>query len=277
MRVERLGDGDDEPELAVVAAVHGDEPCGVRAIERLVDERPAVERPVKLIVANERAVERNVRYTEADLNRVFPGDPDAPEYERRLAPELLREVRGCTTLSLHSTQSFDRPFAVVEADDPLAAAICPYLSIEAAVDVGGFGEGRLIDYADVIEVECGLQNSEGAAENAYELIGEFLTAVGALPGERPDARRVPIYQLERRIPKDPAEEYGVLVENFERVAAGTTFATAGEHELVADEPFYPVLLSSYGYQEEFGYAAERIGDFDRNPVETGRGSHAGAQ
>jgi succinylglutamate desuccinylase len=277
MRVERLGGGDDDPELAVVAAIHGDEPCGVRAIERLLDERPAVERPVKLIVANERALEEGVRYTEADLNRIFPGDPDASEYERRLAPELLREVRECTTLSLHSTQSYDRPFAVIEADDPLAATICPYLSIEAAVDVDGFAEGRLIDYADVIEVECGLQHSETAAENAYELIGEFLTTVGALPGERPDARQVSIYRLQRRIPKDPADDYGVLVENFERVAAGTTFAMAGERELIADEPFYPVLLSSYGYQEEFGYAAERIGNFDRSPAETERGSYAGGR
>ena len=272
MRIERLGDG--EPKLAVVAAIHGDEPCGVRAIERLIAEQPAVERPVKLIVANERALERGVRYADADLNRIFPGDPDASEYERRLAPDLLREVRGCTTLSLHSTQSYDRPFAVIEADDPLAATICPYLSIEAAVDVGGFGEGRLIDSAEVIEVECGIQNSETAAENAYELTREFLTAVGALEVERPDARQVPIYRLERRIPKDPADDYAVLVSNFERVAAGTVFATAGDRELTADAPFYPVLLSSYGYEDEFGYAAERVGSFDRTPIETEGGSHA---
>lgn len=272
MRVERLGDG--TPEIAVIGAMHGDEPCGKRAIERLLADRPAVERPVKLIVANERALEGNVRYTEADLNRVFPGDPDAPEYERRLAPALLEEVRDCTTLSLHSTQSYGRPFAIIEEADPIAAAICPYLPIEAAVDVGGFAEGRLIDYADVIEIECGFQRSEEAAENAYEVIREFLTAVGALPGERPAARQVPIYRLERRIPKDSAEDYAVLVENFERVAAGTVFATAGERELVADEPFYPVLLSPYGYENEFGYAAKRIGTLDRRPIETGRGSHA---
>lgn len=275
MRVERLGDG--EPELAVVAAIHGDEPCGVRAIERLVAEQPAVERPVKLVVANERALDRSVRYTEADLNRVFPGDPDAPEYERRLALDLLREVRNCRILSLHSTQSYDRPFAVIEDGDPLAAAVCPYLSIEAAVDVGGFAEGRLIDYANVVEIECGLQGSEVAAENAYTLIREFLTAVGALPGERSDSRQVPIYRLERRIPKDSAEEYAVLVSNFERVAAGTVFATIDGRELVADEPFYPVLLSPHGYEDEFGYAAERVGNFDRTPVETGRGSRAGGR
>lgn len=272
MRVERLGDG--TPEIAVVGAIHGDEPCGKYAIERLLAEQPAVERPVKLIVANERALGHGVRYTEADLNRVFSGDPDALEYERRLAPALLESVDGCRTLSLHSTQSYDRPFAIIEEGDPLAAAICPYLSIEAAVDVGGFAEGRLIDYADVIEVECGFQGSERTAETAYELVCEFLTAVGALPGQRPDARQVPVYRLERRIPKDPADEYAVLVENFERVAAGTAFATAGERELTADEPFYPVLLSPYGYQEEFGYAAKRIGTLDRTPVETGRGSRA---
>lgn len=39
MRVAQLGEGD--PEIAVVGGIHGDEPCGVHAVERLIEERPA--------------------------------------------------------------------------------------------------------------------------------------------------------------------------------------------------------------------------------------------
>jgi succinylglutamate desuccinylase len=258
MRVEQLGEG--TPEVAVVGAVHGDEPCGAQAIERLLAEAPAVERPVKCIVVNEEARERGVRYVDEDLNRAFPGDPDAATHEGRLAAALRQELRGCVTLSMHSTQSYDRPFAVVGAVDPLAEGVCPYLSIDALVEADDFTEGRLVEHAEVVEVECGRQGSEAAAQNAYRLTREFLGAVGALPaeGEEPETA-VPVYQLRRLIPKAAGDVHEVFVENFERVAEGAEFAASDGETLVAEEPFYPVLLSPYGYQDVFGYAADLVG------------------
>ena len=75
MDVYELGEG--EPEVAVVGAIHGDEPCGARAIRRLLDADPEFERPVRLIVANEAALDAGVRYLDADLNRGCPGDPES--------------------------------------------------------------------------------------------------------------------------------------------------------------------------------------------------------
>jgi hypothetical protein len=272
MRVERLGDG--EPELAVIGAVHGDEPCGVRAIERLLADRPAVAKPVKLIVVNERALDRNVRFTEADLNRVFPGDPDAADHERRLAHELRRELRGCLTFSMHSTQSYPGAFAVLDSVTERSRAICSRLPIDAVVETGPFTNGRLISVSDVIEVECGRQGSEEAAENAHALTRAFLAATGALEtGTDTDTdtdaavtrSAVPIYRLERAIPKTAAESYEVFAANFERVAEGTAFAAADGEALLAEEPFYPVLMSTYGYEDVFGYAASKVGTLDPPP------------
>ena len=115
MRIHQIGDG--IPKVAVVGALHGDEPCGARAIERLRAEAPTVDRPVKLIVANEEALERNLRYIDEDLNRAFPGDPNAETLEGRLAYDIGREVRNCTTLSLHATQSYGKPFVLVDILD----------------------------------------------------------------------------------------------------------------------------------------------------------------
>lgn len=278
MRVERLGDG--EPELAVVAAVHGDEPCGVRAIERLVAERPAVERPLKLVIVNERALDREARFTEEDLNRVLPGDPDAETYERRLAHELRRELRDCLTFSMHSTQSYANPFAIVDEVTEQSKAICSRLPIDAVVETGPFTNGRLISVPDVIEVECGHQGTDEAAENAYALMRAFLAATGALDADPAIERSsVPVYRLERAVPKTAADTYEVFVTNFERVAAGTAFAAADGAELVAEEPFYPVLMSTYGYQDVFGYAASKVGTLDPTstsasaPVEYRQHSH----
>ena len=264
MRIEQLGDGD--PEIALVGGIHGDEPCGVRAVEHLLDAGPDVDRPVKCIVANEAALAGETRYVDDDLNRVFPGDPDSASHERRLASQLLGELRDCTILSMHSTQSYSGPFAVVADDLALAQSICPYLTLDAVIDAGAFTEGRLVGSADVIEVECGYQGTEDAATNAIALAEEFLAAVGALPGGETHTDDVPLYRLQHLIPKGQASGYEVFVTNFERVAAGETYAAAGDERLVAEKPFYPVLMSPYGYENEFGYAAELAGKLGGNPA-----------
>ncbi|RQG96239.1 succinylglutamate desuccinylase/aspartoacylase domain-containing protein [Natrarchaeobius oligotrophus] len=255
MRVAQLGSG--TPEVAVVAGVHGDEPCGVRAVERLLDERPTVERPVKLIVANEKALERRVRFVDEDLNRTFPGDPNATTHEGRLAHELVAELDGCLTFSMHSTQSHADPFAIVNAMSERTTELVPRLPVAAMVETGNFAEGRLFSEIQTIEVECGLQGSETAAQNADRLTRAFLTAVDALPGDTV-TRELPVFRLTDVIRKERADTYEVFVENFAEVEPGQTFAAADGDEQVAAEPFYPVLMSSNGYRDVFGYAAEKV-------------------
>jgi len=257
MRVEQLGDG--EPSVAVVVGVHGDEPCGVRAVERLLDESPNVLAPVKVVVANERALDAGVRYVDADLNRSFTDDVPEDAHERRLAERLADEIRGCTVLSVHSTQSHADPFAISSGVDAPVPSVVPALSAAALVDTGNFGDGRIFAAdADILEVEAGLQGSEAAAENAYTLVREFLTATEVLPGDVVH-REVPVFEMGESIPKPAADEYEVFVENFEEVAAGDTYAAADGEPLVAEESFWPVLLSPYGYAHQFGYRGEPAG------------------
>ncbi|EMA45547.1 M14 family metallopeptidase [Halobiforma nitratireducens] len=263
MKVAQIGSGD--PEIAVLAGVHGDEPCGVRAIERLLEEQPSVERPIKLVVANEKALERRVRFVDEDLNRVFPGDSDTETHERQLAHRLLEELEGCLTFSMHSTQSYADPFAIVDGVDETAREVCPQLPVSAMVDTSNFAEGRLITELPTIEVECGQQGTETAAQNANRLIRAFLTSVGALPGDTV-TRDLPVYQLTDVVPKEPADTYEVFVENFTQVEAGVTFAAADGNEQVADESFYPVLMSPNGYRDVFGYAAEKLEVLESPPA-----------
>ncbi|WP_290810321.1 succinylglutamate desuccinylase/aspartoacylase family protein [Halovivax sp.] len=255
MNVAQLGTG--TPEIAVVGGIHGDEPSGVRAVEHLLEENPTVNRPVKLIVANERAIEERVRYVDEDLNRAFPGDHDAETHEGRLAARLVDELEECLVFSMHSTQSHAEPFAVVEGLDATAREICPRLPVSALVETGPFAGGRLFDAVDTIEVECGMQGSETAAQNAIRLVRAFLTAVGVLHGDTV-ARELPVYELVDMVPKDGADRYEVFVDNFDRVESGDAFAAADGEPQIAQEPFYPVLMSPYGYENVFGYVAEKI-------------------
>lgn len=256
MRTYTLGDG--PPEVAVVGGIHGDEPCGVRAVERLVADPPPVERPVKLVVANERAIETGVRYVDTDLNRAFDDAPDG--HEARLARGLAAEIRGLTTLSLHSTQSYADPIAILNGATGTARDVVSRLPVSAVVDVSG-PEGRpfAIEATPLVEAECGLQGSDEAADSAERLSRAFLAATGAL-SPPPESRSLPAFRLGDPVSKPPAERYEVHAENFRRVEPGETFASADGRSLVADEPFYPVLFSAEGYEEIFGYVAERAGE-----------------
>ncbi|MFB6073787.1 MAG: succinylglutamate desuccinylase/aspartoacylase family protein [Haloarculaceae archaeon] len=258
MYVETLGEGD--PEVAVVGGIHGDEPCGVRAVETLVEEAPAVERPTLLVIANEAAAAQGLRYVDEDLNRAFPGDPGATTHEGRLAAALADRIAECTTLALHSTQSYGGMFALVDAVDDLARSVCPRLSVDAVVETGA-AEGRIFAAVpDAIEVECGRQGTDRAAENAVQVAREFLGATGAVPEWRLDegADR-PLFELGEPIPKPAARRYEVFASNFETVGAGDPVAATDDERVIAEEPFAPVLLSAEGYEDVFGYRGQRVG------------------
>lgn len=262
MRVVTLGEG--SPEVAVVGGIHGDEPCGWKAVEALLADLPDVERPVALVVANERAIEAGVRYVDADLNRSFPPGRDGGEFEYRddhegrLARELVDELRGTLVLALHSTQSHPEPFALLADPGPREREVVARLPVEAAVEYGPFAEGRLVAAMQAIEVECGHQGSDRAVETATAVTDAFLRATGVLP-DPPESRSIPYFRLTGRIPKAEAGEYEVFAENFREVEAGEAYAATDGRRHYASDSFVPVLLSPEGYEDVFGYAAVPAG------------------
>jgi predicted deacylase len=258
MQVHTVGEG--TPEVAVVGAVHGDEPCGARAIERFLASDPEVDRPAKLIVANERALERGVRYVEADLNRALPGDPESDLYEERLAHDLANEVEGCLSLGIHSTVSYDEAFANVAYLNDRKREIAAHLPVVGIVDFTVVADGRSVELPGFVDIEAGYQGSEEAVDNAYDCIVAFLQTTGVLPGD-PPAQDPGFYEVTEAMYKEPTRTYQVRAENFERVAPGEPYATADGNPLVADEAFWPVLMSAEGHDTLLGYRSTYRGPF----------------
>jgi len=263
MQVHTVGEG--APEVAVVGAVHGDEPCGARAIERFLASDPEVDRPAKLIVANERALERGVRYVETDLNRALPGDPEGDLYEDRLAHDLATEVEGCLSLGIHSTVSYDAAFANVAYLNERKREIAAHLPVTGIVDFTAVSDGRSVELPGFVDIEAGHQGSEEAVDNAYDCIVAFLQTTGVLAGD-PPAPDPGFYEVDEAIYKEPTRTYRVHVENFERVAPGETFATVDDDPLVADGEFWPVLMSAAGHDTLLGYRSTYRGPFSTVPA-----------
>lgn len=258
MQVHTVGTG--APEVAVVGAVHGDEPCGARAIERFLATDPDVDRPAKLIIANERALERDVRYVDTDLNRALPGDPDSDLYEERLAHELLTAVEGCVSLGIHSTVSYEHAFANVAYLNERKRDIVAHLPVTGIVDFTAVADGRSVELPGFVDIEAGHQGSEQAIDNAYDCLIAFLKTTGVLPGD-PPAPDPGFYEVAEPIYKEPGQSYQFLAKNFERVESGETFATGNGDPLVADEVFWPVLMSAEGHDVLLGYRSTYHGPF----------------
>ncbi len=264
MRVTTLGAGD--PRVAVVGAVHGDEPCGATAIDRFLDDDHDIQRPVKLIIVNEPALERNTRYIDVDMNRVLPGDPTSDAYEERLAHDFFHEVAGCTCLGLHSTVSYDRPFGAAANLDPRKRATFQAMRhIEYVMDTTAVSNGRrCVDLPWYVDVESGEQGSPEAADYAYDCLIDFLRFTDVLSGEGAQSP-TSIFQIFDLVWKDADAEYEFLRENFELVEEGEVYARRNGAELVAERDFWPILMSDHGHEELFGYRG--------NLVETAASDH----
>ncbi|MFB6185312.1 MAG: succinylglutamate desuccinylase/aspartoacylase family protein [Halobacteriaceae archaeon] len=250
--------GPGDPAIAIVGGIHGDEPSGVHAIRNLLDMDLTFQKGVRFILGNPPAFVANQRYLDVDLNRTFPGDPEAPERERRLAASLCELTSGIPTLSLHSTHSHPDPIALVSFDDEVAD-IATSLPITNIVDETTLIDGSHTECSSVITVEAGCQETTEAIDTATEQANAFLAVNDVLDEDVPSVKKT-FYKLSERVSKPPDESYALHVENFEQVNQGTIYATAGEQEYEADQQFTPILMSECGYDDVFGYKGIMVGD-----------------
>ena len=251
--------GDGEPRIAVVGSIHGDEPEGAKAIERLLAEDLDYDKAVKYILANPLAFERGVRYIDADMNRIFPGDAESDDIERQLAARVCEETEGCTSLVLHSTRSYPEPFALVSQYDTDVFELASNLPVEKVVDESALSEGSFTRCGSVISVECGFQGTDEAADAAEGAVRAFLDLTGAVEtGYEPDDDEPDYFVIEEAVPKEPGMDYELLVENFVEVLEGETYARSDDEPVVAERDFYPILMSEDGYVEVLGYRGRKV-------------------
>jgi predicted deacylase len=252
MHVETLGNG--RPDYTVVACVHGDETCGWHAFNRLKASDISLQAPVKFVLANERAFKLGYRFCDADLNRVMPGDSDSERHEVRLAASLRRELEGTKVLDFHSTESRGCPYVIVTGNDEASLHLAQSTGLDRVVDMSHLG-GGVTEHVEGVAVECGYYDEEGAASTAHRVLLHFLAAEGLI--DRPYARSTPeVYEV---FDEASGRDFAFVAENFREVAEGEAFAEKNGTVRRADTDFYPVLMSTHGYDDRIGFKARHVG------------------
>lgn len=247
MKTEVLGDG--EPEYAVVACVHGDEPEGWEAIQRFKDSDYELEKPLKIVLANEEAKNQGQRFLEKNLNRVFPGDENG-SHEEQLAARIFDELEGLKILDLHTTESEDSPFAIISRHTRTQKQLAKSTGIDVVIDMT-YVEGGLDDHLEAVVVES--SRGENAVEELYKTMVNFLAAEGVIEEEfeRSEPDFFEVYDHEE------GGGYEFTAENFRPVETGQVFAEGRDDTKIADEEFHPVLMSTDGYDDMIGFKAKK--------------------
>lgn len=250
MDIEILGEG--EPRYAVLCCVHGDETCGWHAVNRLKEENLEFLKPVKIILANEKAFKLGKRYKDVDLNRVAPGNKESEKLEERLAAEIREELKGLKTIDIHSSESKETPFAITLGQEKNKIELAKSTGLKQLVDMS-YVEGGLIKDLEAVAIECGYNDDEEPAEMAYRLLKTFLINEDVIKGKKiksnPD-----IFEV---YGKEEGENYEFLAKNFEKVREGQVYAKKQDDKKKADRDFYPVLMSTDGYDEMIGFKANK--------------------
>ncbi|MBY6293828.1 succinylglutamate desuccinylase [Nanohaloarchaea archaeon H01] len=248
MKTEILGEG--EPDYAVVTCIHGEESCGWEAVQKFKESGHELKKPLKVILANEKAFEFGERYVDVDMNRVFPGDPDSEKYEERMAYKLERGLEGLKVLDIHSTVSREAPFGIIVGDSGEEIDLAKSAGIQQLVDmsyVGGMSP-------EICSVTVELSRTSGnPAEDAYDLLVNFLAAEGLIDAEfeRSNPEFFKVYS------KEEGSGYEFLASNFQKVEEGEVYAEKDNGQKIAEQGFYPVLMSTDGYDDMIGFKAEK--------------------
>ena len=191
------------PTLIILGGIHGNEPAGVLAAERvwlrMQERRAALRGEVVLLRGNTRALEQRVRYINADLNRQWtpenvraaelePGTTEVSElFEQRELLTVIREAvnraRGeIYFVDLHTTSAHGQPFATVgdtlrNRRFALSFPLTIVLGLEEQID------GTLLEYVNnlgaiTMGVEAGQHEAMTSADNHEAVIWIATAATG---------------------------------------------------------------------------------------------------
>lgn len=224
-----------EQDLLFIGATHGDEGFSVEVLRKLEQKYPKDQFGYDWIVGNPEASKKGVRFTEADLNRVAPGNPKSSIYEERRAAEIMDEAKKSGfVIDIHGTVADCGIVTIIPYPTLSNLVLASLLDIQRNVlwySKVSLQKGPLVQFMDCpgIEIECGPKSSEVVQLDLELVLSKFL--------ERQNNSSLVDY-IQRLKDKEFYSVYDPLPENGEIY---TDFTLSQNDE----EEFYPFLSNQY--------------------------------
>jgi succinylglutamate desuccinylase len=283
--------GVDGPTIVVSAGLHGNEPSGVRAFERVLNKLETYSVPFRGrlvgIAGNLPALERGQRFIDEDLNRVWqrariahyatlPWDdrPVEAQQQAEILEVLGEELQRATLihlLDLHTSSAAGKPFVCIgdtlrNRNFATKFPVPVILGLEEQVD------GALLEYVNnlghvTVGVEAGQHDDPASIDFHEAFVSLALVSAGCVkasefPGHdemsarlRAAGAQLPrVLEVRHRHPVAPEDHFRMRpgYENFQPVRAGDTVAESRAGDIHAPETGR-VLLPLYQGQGDDGY------------------------
>lgn len=231
-------------DILIIAATHGDERIGLDIVGKL--KTSGLGRYFDVRIGNPRALAKNARYTDFDLNRAYPGDPRASEYEKRRAYYNLRIARQyCYVLDIHEADRGSDDFIIVP--QPTLDCTVPLELIDLDTVILWPDPNGPLGYVlnNTIELEFGMKNRNRniITDNATRIVRTFINSI-ASKGKKQCAKKK-FYRVYGTVSTDDPRIKGMQLKDFTKARLG-------------NESFYPLLVDQYREQGIYCYNMMRL-------------------
>jgi succinylglutamate desuccinylase len=173
------------PNLVIMAGVHGDETCGLKAFDAILPTFKPLQGRVIFIIGSPRAVDVGRREFEGNLNRMFRSDPEITDverntYEYKRSRELMPILKKADALlDIHSSTTEQTiPFTICEKQSFEVVAQLPVEVVVSGIDaLHPTGTDAFVNQSGGLGIciECGNHTDPNATNTAIEAISKFLS------------------------------------------------------------------------------------------------------
>jgi succinylglutamate desuccinylase len=190
--IEIVGDKTGETSVIVVG-VHGNESCGVDALEALLPSLTIKKGRVIFLYGNPNAIEQKVRFIDANLNRLFRHEESLSLIEKTSYEYIRMTVlkkyldQSSAVLDIHASLTPESPFFIIA--EASSKDIVKYLPAKRVISGFDTVQPGGVDYymnshgKKGICVECGYFKADSSVENAKKCIEAFLIVRGHIEGD----------------------------------------------------------------------------------------------
>ena len=231
------------PTSIILAGVHGNEKCGIEALQNILPNLEIERGRVWFGYGNPRAIENNQRFAETNLNRIFKGDSllsgdEKKSYEYERAQFLKKYLdQASALLDIHASFTPEsKPFIICEAN---AKGIIENLPVDLIVS--GFDQvepGGTDYYMNSLGkigicVECGYLNDPKSAKIAEKSIFAFLKTRGHLKNDATSRDQSYLRMYEKYYAKTDSFSLSQSFEDFETIEKDQLIGIDGKEEIRA--------------------------------------------
>ncbi len=277
--IGRIDGNTPGPVLVCVAGMHGNEPAGVEALERVLDtltvEAYRIEGTFVAVRGNQAALAEQVRFVDNDLNRhwtrerigrvTLDRDPDPSVSEdadllqlHDLISDLLDQASGESyVLDLHTTSGRSAPFGTV-GDTMRNRRFAMQLPLPLIMGLEEHLEGTMLEFFNdrghvTLGFEGGPHKDASSVDRTEAAVWLALEAAGMLPDPRAATRladaRAFLSRLSRNLPRVLEVRHRHFVgpkDQFTMRPGYASFQEVAENEHLADDETGPVIAPETG-------------------------------